>query len=66
MAVTRRRPPNWIPNRYCGMTSAEIHAAAQERVRHYSQPHPDSLASRYALLRAAWEWVERQHRIATP
>jgi len=50
---------------YAGMSSAELHSAAQARVAHYSQPPPDpDLAGTWVLLRGAWEWAERKHRRA--
>ena len=57
-----RRPQGWEHNVYAGMSSADIHRAAVERVRHYSAPCPETLQTRCHLLRDAWVWVEQQHR----
>ena len=51
-------------NLYAHMTRAELHEAAQERARYYSQPPSPDLAGTWALLRGAWEWAERKHRRA--
>ena len=48
---------------YVGMTSAEMHRAALDRVEHYSGTPPDpELARTWAMLRGAWEWVAERHR----
>ena len=48
---------------YAGLSRAELHRAALERVEHYAGTPPDpDLASTWSMLRSAWEWVERKHR----
>lgn len=47
---------------YSDMSPAELRRAARERIAYYSRPRPAQLAGTYALLRDAWEWVERHHR----
>lgn len=47
---------------YTAMSPAELRRAARERIAHYSRPHPAEMAGTYALLRDAWEWVDRRHK----
>lgn len=49
-------------HKYTGMTRAELHSVAVERVQHYSKPHPAGAGGTCALLRSAWEWVEQRFR----
>jgi len=44
-------------HKYTGMTRAELHSVAVERVQHYSKPPPSGADGTCALLRSAWEWV---------
>jgi len=39
-----------------------MNQAALERIDHYSQTPPDpDLASTWAMLKSAWEWVAERH-----
>lgn len=43
---------------YAGLSRAELHQAAQARIKHYSGTPPShDLASTWAMLRSAWEWA---------
>ena len=43
---------------YAGLSRAEMHRAALERVEHYAGTPPDpDLASTWAMLKSAWEWA---------
>ena len=47
---------------YAGLSRAELHRAALERVEHYAGTPPDpDLASTWAMLKSAWEWVAERH-----
>ena len=49
-------------HRYVGLSSAELHQAALDRVEHYAGTPPDpDLASTWAMLKSAWEWVAERH-----
>jgi len=66
MAIDRPKgqlsQPHVYEHQYVGLTPAQLHAAALERVAHYSQPAYPGLEGQAALLRDAWQWVaERNH-----
>jgi len=47
---------------YAGLSRAELHRAALERVEHYAGTPPDpDLASTWEMLKSAWEWVAARH-----